>query len=143
MTAGFLSYECQKNTHLKKRNMNKVVKIILGIAVTSFIVTQASAQNNNQTGNQKSQQVTTQDGFVPGAFVDEDKNGVCDNFESGRKVGRGRNFVDANKDGICDNRGSKFGKGRGQGNNCRNAVRNGHRGNRGNGNGYCRRGLNY
>lgn len=56
------------------------------------------------------------------AFVDNNKNGICDNFENrtasksgnrrnenctgngqGRKQGKGRNFVDANGNGICDN----------------------------------------
>jgi hypothetical protein len=60
------------------------------------------------------------------AFVDADKNGVCDTYEnrianvSGRKgngngnctgtrqgqkqgKGKGKNFVDVNKNGICDN----------------------------------------
>ena len=50
------------------------------------------------------------------ACVDNNKNGVCDNYENrattrqgkatstgrGYGQGRGRNFVDANKNGVCD-----------------------------------------
>ncbi len=53
------------------------------------------------------------------AFVDTNKNGICDNYEnrsatvSGQKrgkgvcngtgQGKGKNFVDVNKNGVCDN----------------------------------------
>ncbi len=58
-------------------------------------------------------------------FVDNNKNGVCDNFEnrqanaSGCKGkghgkcdgtgnhGKGKNYVDANKNGVCDNQEKK------------------------------------
>jgi len=56
-------------------------------------------------------------------FVDEDGDGVCDNFNSGlgRGMGQwgrdglhGRNFVDANGDGVCDRLGTGSGpQGRG------------------------------
>jgi hypothetical protein len=58
------------------------------------------------------------------AYVDNNKNGICDNYENrstnvsgnkgkgsgkcngkgqGQGKGKGKNFVDANKNGICDN----------------------------------------
>jgi len=60
------------------------------------------------------------------AYVDSNKNGVCDNYENRtanvqakksngknngngngngccKRKGKGRNFVDANKNGVCDN----------------------------------------
>lgn len=107
----------------------------------------ATAQNQNQTVKQTAK--TTQNGP---AFVDSNKNGVCDNFENGTQRnanangkqrlldcsgrgqgkgmgmrsgrGQGRNFVDADKDGVCDNfkNGTSRG-GRGQGN--RDGLRNG------------------
>jgi len=120
--------------------MNSVVKIITGIVVAGFFVTKASAQNTNLSDNQKPQQVTTQDRIVQGVYIDKDKNGVCDNFESGRKIGRGRNFVDTNGDSICDNRGSNWKNGNGRGNNRQCGYRNCRRGNHGKGHGYCRRG---
>ena len=58
------------------------------------------------------------------AFVDEDGNGICDNYENGgRGLARGRgagiqrNFVDADGDGKCDNftNGRWLGAGRGKG----------------------------
>ncbi|MGC8823071.1 MAG: hypothetical protein ACP5PZ_00540 [Bacteroidales bacterium] len=72
------------------------------------------------SGNSVSQPV----GQGRGAYVDANKNGVCDNYEVrqatvagkrgqrnnpggyGRGWGgsqRGKNFVDANKNGVCDN----------------------------------------
>ncbi|MDO8928364.1 MAG: hypothetical protein Q7W54_05175 [Bacteroidota bacterium] len=53
------------------------------------------------------------------AFVDSNKDGICDNFGTGKSVaqkgkrdgtgnglgqgkGKGRNFVDADKNGVCD-----------------------------------------
>jgi hypothetical protein len=87
------------------------------IAITTF----ASAQNT-VTGNRQ------QNGRGIGpAFVDNNKNGICDNYENrtanisynrwarngkccgtrkgqgrGRAQSNGRNFIDANKNGICD-----------------------------------------
>ena len=90
------------------------------MAVTAF----ASAQNpvaGQGNGNGRC------NGIGKGsAFVDKNKDGVCDNYENrtanvtdnkgkgngkcdgsgkGRRLGKGkgRNFVDANKNGICDN----------------------------------------
>lgn len=91
------------------------------MATTAF----ANAQNTdtipgNTPGNGRNRGV---------AFVDNNKNGVCDNFENrqtdktvrrgfgngkangkgfGRGMGKGagRNFIDANKNGICDHRES-------------------------------------
>lgn len=53
------------------------------------------------------------------SFVDNNKNGVCDNYESRAAngkgnghcnrhgQGKGKNFVDANKNGVCDNKEGK------------------------------------
>jgi hypothetical protein len=87
------------------------------MAVTAF----ASAQNPvNGRGNGNGNGKGTCQGT---AFVDNNKNGVCDNYEnrvataSGKKGkgcgnctgkgqglgnGKGKNFVDANNNGICD-----------------------------------------
>lgn len=55
-------------------------------------------------------------------FVDEDGDGVCDNFGFGRGFGRGRGqgagFVDEDGDGVCDYYG--LGRGNGQGRGQRN-----------------------
>ena len=40
-------------------------------------------------------------------FVDEDGDGICDNYGTGRcgmGLGNGTGFIDADGDGICDNR---------------------------------------
>jgi len=44
------------------------------------------------------------------AFVDEDGDGICDNYDGGQRRGLGQgtrtNFVDNDGDGICDNQGT-------------------------------------
>lgn len=50
---------------------------------------------------------------APGAFVDKNNNGVCDNHEAKSAAGHGKNFVDNNGDGKCDKCGTK-----GNGNGC-------------------------
>ena len=36
-------------------------------------------------------------------YVDEDGDGICDNYQSGQCHGYGEGFVDEDGDGICDN----------------------------------------
>lgn len=38
-----------------------------------------------------------------GVFIDQNGNGVCDNYENRKGTRGNRYFVDANKDGVCDN----------------------------------------
>jgi hypothetical protein len=101
-------------------------KLIISALAFLAITTIASAQNN---GTQNRQRDFTGKGI---AYVDANKNGICDNFENsvstnsprkrlgngkccgmrqgqrgmGRGMGQGQgrrlNFVDANKNGICD-----------------------------------------
>ncbi len=123
--------------------MKTCLKFTFTIAIACLFAIQANAQNTKPVADQNQQQVNANNSFVPGTFVDKDNNGVCDNFKSRGNVGKGRNFVDKNGDGICDNRASKVGKGWGKGNNCQYANGNGHKGNRGRGNGCCRRNSNY
>lgn len=55
-------------------------------------------------------------------FIDEDGDGICDNWQNGGGYGQGygngagRGFVDDNGDGICDNRQNDGGYGQGNGN---------------------------
>lgn len=60
-----------------------------------------SAQEKENTQTAKA--VAETNDFVPGTFVDDDKDGVCDNYESRVENGYGRNYVDEDKDGVCDN----------------------------------------
>lgn len=73
------------------------------IATTAFISAQSQGNGNrkcNGTGKGT-------------GFVDNNKNGICDNYENrtNKKTvgnncngqGKGKNFIDANKNGICDN----------------------------------------
>jgi len=83
------------------------------LAIMSFFAFQSFSQNAAASDTKKSaqdQQTTT--AATPGKFVDNNKDGVCDNYQTRMKNGRGANFVDKNGDGICDNRSTaKQGKG--------------------------------
>lgn len=105
------------------------IKLFLtGLALTAIVaVSNAQTTANNGRGNGNSQGTNT-------AFVDENKNSTCDNYENrsttnqkgkaykkakenrsgqgngqrngkGNKHGKGQGqFIDANKNGTCDNR---------------------------------------
>jgi len=102
----------------------KTKLFLTGLALTT-LVTVASAQTSTTATNAKNGRA------VGTSFVDNNKNGVCDNYEnrsgarqgngycrgkgnqSGRGNGKGlgngkgngqRQFIDTNKNGICDNR---------------------------------------
>lgn len=87
------------------------------VAVTAF----ASAQN--QVGKRGNGTGTCNGTAQCAAFVDANKNGICDTYETrktnatakkgngtgictgngqGQGKGKGKNFVDANNNGICD-----------------------------------------
>ena len=75
---------------------------ILAIAVFTLVSTQSFAQTvENETPARP-------------AFVDEDGDGICDNFVAGQRKGLGNgtraNFVDADGDGVCDNQGTRSGE---------------------------------
>jgi len=63
------------------------------------------------------------------AFVDEDGDGICDNFAASQRKGLGKgtraNFVDADGDGVCDNKGTRSGERLkdGSGKSVRNEIR--------------------
>lgn len=92
-------------------------KQILMAGLATFMMVAMSNMVNAQ--NQTSAPAATN--VQPGRFVDENKNGICDNYEArpaqgrglGRGYGQGRNFVDANKNGICDYREKGVPGGRG------------------------------
>ena len=117
----------------------KALRIITAtFAIMSLMAYQGFAQNGStNTDQQKSQVTLTSANAAPGNFVDNNKDGVCDNYQSRIKNGHGANFVDKNGDGICDNR-PNAGQGRGNPNGCRmgNQHRHGH------GQGNCWRGGN-
>ena len=74
-------------------------------AIMSFMAYQGFSQNASTITTQKGSQVTpTTTNTAPGKFVDNNKDGVCDNYQAKMKNGRGVNFVDKNGDGICDYR---------------------------------------
>ncbi len=90
------------------------------LAMTAFVNAQKPV--NTRGNGSGSGKAGTNQGT---AFVDTNKNGVCDYYENrtatasgqkrgngksvcngtgqGKGTGRGKNFIDANKNGICDN----------------------------------------
>lgn len=115
--------------------MKALRSITVLFAIMSFMTYQGFSQNGSTNTTQTNSQVAqTSTNAAPGNFVDNNKDGVCDNYQSRIKNGHGANFADKNGDGICDNR-PNAGQGRGNPNGCRmgNQHRHGH------GQGNCRR----
>ena len=95
-------------------------KLFLGIATTGVVLLSAGsmvlAQGNIQPTNTNTQNTDVQP-VVAQNFVDQNEDGLCDNFSSGTSQAAGQNFVDNNDDGICDNFASgNTSRGNGQGN---------------------------
>jgi len=112
--------------------MNTIAKVTMTAFMIAVFTGGASAQNNTPLKDSKTTPPTT--AFTRGQFVDNNKNGVCDNFEARGQSGRGANFVDKNGDGICDNRGT-MSRGNRRGNGCGQGYQ--HRHGQGNGQGNC------
>ncbi|MBI5326246.1 MAG: hypothetical protein HZB41_13410 [Ignavibacteriae bacterium] len=86
------------------------ISLLLIIGLSSIII--VKAQDNKEVKKE-----TVQNRERGRNFVDNDKDGICDNNKSGfgRGMGRtgmnrSRNYVDNDKDGICDN----FSQGKGK-----------------------------
>ena len=110
------------------------------MAIMLFIAYQGFSQNASTNKAQKtSQNSQTTGNLIPGNFIDNNKDGVCDNYQARMKNGRGANFVDKNGDGICDNRGNA---GQGKGNPNGYGMGFQHRNGQGRGN-CCGRGFGY
>jgi hypothetical protein len=129
----------------------KTKLIIIAVSVFMLSAIYAFAQKKN-VSKSDSTNVSAKRGYN---FVDKNKDGICDNWQSSKpnRTVNGKNFVDKNKDGICDNRqvskNNQSGKGRNfvdknndgicdnrQGNNSWNCCGKGYCHGKGNGNGY-------
>lgn len=112
--------------------MKATLKVMFVLSVITIMATQAYAQDKSATsGNESSKATSVKSGCN---FVDNNKNGTCDNWEARHQGVKGRNYTDKNGDGICDNRqttsggkGQGYCFGAGKGNCCKN----------GNGSGNC------
>ncbi|MEI7500954.1 MAG: hypothetical protein WCK84_10960 [Bacteroidota bacterium] len=93
--------------------MKTISKTLVTAFFITFIASTIYAQNNANVKDSTTPSLTTT--TTRGKFVDNNKDGVCDNFEARGQSGRDANFVDKNGDGVCDNRGT-MGKGNGRGN---------------------------
>ena len=84
------------------------------MAMIIFVAFQGISQSAPVSPIDKNQKATQKmQTNAPGNFVDNNKDGVCDNYQERMKNGHGANFVDKNGDGVCDNR---QGAGQGKGN---------------------------
>jgi hypothetical protein len=118
--------------------MKTLKRIAALMAIMSFIGFQGFSQNVSvSSGKQNIQGPQTSTNLTPGKFADNNKDGVCDNYQVRVKNGQGRNFIDKNGDGICDNR-QNAGKGKGNPNGCGMGYQHRHGQGKGNccGNGY-------
>lgn len=103
--------------------MKKVSGFIFTVAMmvlfTGQIIAQSATTASTDDKAVKQTATTTQ---TCGKFVDNNKDGICDNrTENCHKEGKEMNFTDANKDGVCDHKtdgtagncGHQCGKGNG------------------------------
>ena len=81
--------------------MKKLTVFILTTALAVMFASQAMAQDAGKQNADTKKAAQTQ---TFGKFVDNNKDGVCDNFQARGQEGRGARFVDANGDGVCDHR---------------------------------------
>jgi len=82
--------------------MKKVMILTVFFMAVSAI--SINAQNNQARQSQNSSD-TTANNCTNGHgqnFVDNNNDGICDNFQSGITAGHGHGFTDANNNGICD-----------------------------------------
>jgi hypothetical protein len=98
--------------------MKKLSGLILTALFLAFFSGQALAQSATTTKDDQTIKQPTANQNC-GKFVDNDKNGVCDNYEARGKDGKGANFVDANGDGVCDHNPDCKGKCNGQAGCCK------------------------
>jgi len=93
------------------------------IIAIAFLTGTTNAQTTQSPDKTSKDQTTQTDQRTPGNFVDENGDGVCDNYQNGGKQGKCANFVDENGDGVCDN---CKGKGSlGKGNCCKKGIQKG------------------
>jgi hypothetical protein len=98
--------------------MKTLKGITVIMALVSVIALQGFTQNpstNNKQKNAQNPKVTSN--VVRGSFVDNNNDGICDNYQTRMKNGRSSNFVDKNGDGVCDNF-QAGGQGKGNQNGC-------------------------
>jgi len=81
--------------------MKKLTVFILTTALAVMFASQTMAQDAGKQNADTEKAAQTQ---TYGKFVDNNKDGVCDNFQARGQEGRGARFVDANGDGVCDHR---------------------------------------
>jgi hypothetical protein len=120
--------------------MKTLKRITVLMAIMSFLTFQGFSQDVSTTNKQKNSQDSQATAkTTPGKFVDNNKDGVCDNYQVRMNDRHGQNFVDKNGDGICDN-SQNAGQRKGNPNGCGMGYQ--HRHGQGQGN-CCGRGNGY
>ncbi len=92
--------------------MKNKLKLFMATAIIMIFAVQVQSQNATTPAKPAVQEKTTANP-APGAFIDKNKDGICDNFATRSGKGRGGNFVDKDNNGICDNFESGSGNVRG------------------------------
>jgi hypothetical protein len=90
--------QCRTN---KINAMKKLRRTAMLAVVMMFIVSLAYSENDPQTSVQKNGKNATV--ATPGKFVDNNKDGVCDNHQAKMASGKCTAYVDKDGDGKCDN----------------------------------------
>lgn len=112
-------------------------KLALVTLLFMLIALSGRTQNSNTQKASQTRQGNQAPALAGGRnYVDNDNNGVCDNYSAGKRAGKGLNFVDKNGDGICDQRPNGV---KGKGGNCKQ----GNGSNRRTGQGCCGRGPGF
>jgi len=83
--------------------MKTASKIVLTFMLLAFFSGTTFAQNAAAAGSPTSPDKAA---VTQGKFIDNNKNGICDNHESKTPGAPGKNFTDKNGDGKCDLCGS-------------------------------------
>jgi hypothetical protein len=97
--------------------MKTLKRITVLLAIMSFIALQGFSQNASTSGKNKDSKTISTSNSTCGKFVDNNKDGICDNHQAKMSGGKCANFTDKNGDGICDNH-QNCGKGNGNCNGC-------------------------
>jgi hypothetical protein len=103
-------------TNHKIYKMKTMTKIAMLVVMMSFLAFQVHSQNAASGGNAPKAPTTVNPQCK---YVDNNKDGICDNCQGKIKDGKCANCVDKNGDGICDNNGKCKGAGAGNGKDCK------------------------
>jgi hypothetical protein len=92
--------------------MKTLKRITLAMAIMSLIISQAYSQKVPDNKTQKDARTSqTMNAPAPGKFVDNNKDGICDNHQAKMSTGKCSNPVAKNGNGNCNQKAVCQGKG--------------------------------